>query len=166
MKKVALKLTLAFICFNLAYYAQEYQKTILCFNIIDANNDGKDYSAHYIKKEAYVSFYENTGDSVLRMAIVFPKDSTSSYGNLYAHPMKIKNELYDGSITEKTYYQWYFRNSYDDKNGVAIVEFSIIQKGNEPYYMLKIIPIDDFEILIYKGYLNEHFTGVLMKIEE
>ncbi|MBK6835565.1 MAG: hypothetical protein IPG89_15345 [Bacteroidetes bacterium] len=78
--------------------------------------------------------------------------------------MKISNELYEGKKTEKSYYQWFFKNSYDDKSGWAIVEFSVIYNGDAPYYMVKIIPMDDFEILIYKGYLNESFTGTIMEI--
>jgi hypothetical protein len=145
---------------NLTITSQNYRKNLLTFDIIDANDNGSDISEYYKSVDSYVSFYQNLNDSVFNLFIVQPKNSSMSFGPIKAHPLVVKNEYYEGVKTEKTYYQWFFNNSYDDEKGWADVEFSIVYNDNNPFYIIRIITHKKFEIYTFKGYLNEKMTGL------
>ena len=166
MKYLLAKILLMIIILNCPVFAQKYQKTILAFDIYKANNNGTDNSKLYQDKAAYVQFYQNGQDSVINLSVVWPVDSSASYGPITTHPMKTKTDLFKGYETEKAYYKWFFVNSYDTVSGWANVELSIVHGGEAPYYVLKIITHNDFEILIYEGYINEKLTGSLSEISD
>lgn len=163
MKKTVIIICLLLIKFNVK--AQYFQKTILAFDIIEADHNGQDYSKFYREKGNYVTFYQNTKDSVMSLAVVWPHDSSMSYGSLTVNSVKINNELYEGNKTEKSYYKWYYINSYDGKQGWANIEFSIVYDKNQAYYILRMFIDNDFQINTYKGYLNEKLTGTVTEIK-
>ena len=144
-----------------SFKSQIYQKNILTFDISEATDNGSDISDYYKTKNAIATFYKNYKDSTFNMAIIILKDSSMSFGPITTHPIKVTNELYEGYKTEKTYYQWYFINSYNNDKGWAEVEFSIVYNSEIPFYVLRIITIDKFEIITFKGYLNESLTGLV-----
>jgi hypothetical protein len=140
--------------------SQNFQKNLLAFDIIEANTNGSDVSEYFRSKKAYVNFYQNLKDSIFNLAIVQPENSSMSYGLITTHPTIVKNELYEGFKTEKTFYQWYFINSYDEEKGWADVELSIVYNSDNPFYVIRIITHTKFEIFTFKGYLNESLTGL------
>ena len=150
---------------SLNIFSQNFQKNLMTFDIVDANINGNDDSEFYKSKMAHVTFYQNIKDSVFNLAIVWPIDKSMSYGPIYTHPLKVNDELYEGHKTEKTYYQWFFMNSYDQEKGYADVEFSIVYSNNSPFYILRIITHNDFKILTFKGYINEKLTGLTTEIK-
>lgn len=163
MKKIAIIICLLSIKFNVS--AQYFQKNILAFDVFEADHNGQDYSKFYRDKQNYVTFYQNTKDSVMSLAIVWPNDSSMSYGSLTVNSVKINNELYEGNKTEKSYYKWYYLNSYNNEQGWATIEFSIVHDKNQPFYILRMFTENDFQINTYKGYLNEKLTGSVTEIK-
>jgi hypothetical protein len=150
---------------NLTIRAQNFRKNILAFDIIDANDNGLDVSEYYKTVNAYVNFYQNLNDSIFNLEIVLPESCSKSYGLINAHSLIVKNELYQGHNTDKTYYQWYFINSYDEEKGLADVEFSIVFNADNPFYILRIITHKKFEIFTFKGFINEELTGLTTEIK-
>ena len=92
MKNIAIIISLFLIKFNGS--AQNYQKTILAFDITKADLNGQDASNYFAENGNYVTFYQNTKDSIMNLAIVWPNDSSMSYGPLTVSPIRTNNELY------------------------------------------------------------------------
>lgn len=163
MKNIVIIISLFLIKFNGS--AQNYQKTILAFDITKADLNGQDASNYFAENGNYVTFYQNTKDSIMNLAIVWPNDSSMSYGPLTVSPIRTNNELYEGKRTEKSYYKWYYVNSYDDKKGWANIEFSIVHDSYQVFYILRMFVDSDFQICTYKGFLNDKLTGSTTEIK-
>jgi hypothetical protein len=142
------------------FYSQE--KTITLFNIEKATIDGEDYSEKFKEGKVYTVFYRNLKDSILAMANVWPVNGSQSYGNVYPHQMIVTDETYEGLKSTRTFYKWFYTNTYDDAKGSASIELIQVVKSEGIYYVMKMIT-SEFQICIYKGYLNEGASNSLTK---
>lgn len=163
--KIDTIITLWLILITINSNAQNFRKTILAFDIIEANINGKDDSELHVINKTFITFYRNTKDSILNLAIVWPNNSSMSYGPLTVSNIRTNNELYEGKTTEKSYYKWYYKNTYDNNQGWANIELSIVYETYQAFYILRMFVDKDFQINTYKGFLNEKLTDTITEIK-
>ena len=159
--KLILKIQIIIIfLFGCTGYSQQYknQKISKSFEIEKGIVNGNDLSEFLSEKHARIVFYKESKNSDLMMANFWQKDNSQSFGK--AKIIKHEHEVINDEVFESdTYFiKWKFKNTYNDKKGVAKIKLKIhyTTKGN--YVQITIIP-KDCEVLIYKGYEVDN-TGI------
>lgn len=145
-----LVLILLFISNNL--FAQS-QKVLAKFIITDATTNGVDITPTILSNNAYTIFYANSDDKLIYMANVWPKNKTQSFGPMYSVENKNSHETYDKYEADVFYFNWRYKNDYDNKKGTARVQVIKIYKPQGVAFTVKIIP-ENLDIIIYKGYME------------
>lgn len=142
-----------------------WQKTILHFEIEEAAINGEDYTNAFTKQKAYMAFYKVDNDSVLLMALVWQKEGSQTWGRVQPHSVICTNEMYEGFKSERSYYRWDYKNSFNDNTGSALVELIKVVKPEGLYYVMKVF-LHGFDLAIYKGYLNLAESDVVKVLEK
>ncbi|MRX62590.1 hypothetical protein [Maribacter luteus] len=122
------------------------------FNITRAITGNKDSSKELVRAGAYTAFYTKKNNDTLYMANVFSKRSSESYGPI--DNIKIirksngKEFKYEGVVFS---FEWHYKNSYDDEQGVARVNVILVKdKPKGSAFAMKLLT-EDNQFLEYEG---------------
>ncbi len=100
------------------------------------------------KDSSYLAFYKDkNGD--LCLANISAWQNSQSFGKIT--DLSIETENRNNIKIEIRKFIWHYQNTYDDRAGIAHVEFDLLHTKH-PQFILKIYT-DKYELLIYKGYL-------------
>ena len=141
---------LFFILFFTTFSGQ--QKTLGTFIISDATINGNDVTETYLNGGGFISFY-TTDSGELMMANVMANRQTQSFGRLYASKRKSLQETYGEYKADLFYFQWSYKNDYDNKRGTAKINFTKIYKPQGIVFICTIV-LENLDRLVYKGYMD------------
>ena len=131
--------------------AKAQQEDYAKFTISKAVVDGYNCSEEYRSNNAYLVFYNSEGNEFC-MANVWPKSDTQSYGTITGWKSYRYNETETEYASDVFKFKWHYRNSYDDKQGVASCKLIKIYKPSGVVY--------EFEYILPNG-STAHYSGYM-----
>ena len=146
--------------FSINLCGQDKVKTLLLFEVEEANINGENVIQLYDSVKAFVVIFKNLTDSSLSMSICWRANKSQSFGVLRAHPMIVKNEPYQYLNATRSYYQLFYNKSYHEERGTANIELSQLFKPEGIYYVLQ-MTTDKFDLCQFEGYLVESSIGLI-----
>lgn len=165
MRSVMIFIVSVFLSNSTLAQEEHWQKTVLHFDIQEAELNGEDYSKLFLSQKTYLAFYKVDTDSVLLLSLVNRKDASQTWGRVYPHPVIFSNEMYDGFKSERTYYRWNYHNSFNENSGSALIELIKVPKPEGLFYVMKVF-VHEFDLAVYKGYMNVEESDVVKVLDK
>ena len=147
MKKYIL--VLIFIVLPLLSFTQE-QKIIAKMGILDARFNGVDFTDWSISQKNYLVLFINEDDK-LSLSNVTEQGQSFGIVSLIDHQSFPKTK--EGYKSDLFKMRWSYNNTYDEKNGSAIIELMVTDKPHAQIYELKMI-LENMDVNVYKGYID------------
>lgn len=151
MKKLLIILLTSTFCFGQSEKLSP-QKVVIKFYIQEAIQNNIDVTDVYIKEKAFITLFEQ--DNKLFLSNVMQVDGTQSYG--ITEPIS-KTKLVETTTSYKAdiyNFNWKYRNTYNNKVGIANVQFAKVYQEDSFLYILE-VHCENGDNLIYKGTSNE-----------
>jgi hypothetical protein len=135
-----------------AFSAKAQQEDYAKFTINEAIIDGVDLSTRYRKEGAYLVFYNSKGNEFC-MANVWPKTDSQSYGVITDWKEYNYKETADKYAMDVFTFNWHYRNSYDNKKGVASCRLIKIYKPSGVVYEYEYV-LSNGSTARFSGYMQ------------
>ena len=101
---------------------------------------------------SYSILYKIKNREGLNMANISLKKNSESFGTIDSFTKRSTKDT-SGNKVVVYEFNWHYKNSYDDVNGIAKVQIIKIFKQETVSTTVKMIP-ENLDILIYKGYIE------------
>ncbi len=126
------------------------QVTLYDFRLYKGDVDKEDVTEWLLNTEMHTVFYIVEDDSTLMLANISYNSDSQSFGELILTMEPIDQVSAEGDPVEVRFFNWFYRNSYDDEFGVAKIKAVFTFKKDATYLTIYILP-NDFRMIIYHG---------------
>ena len=130
--------------------------------VTEARINKLDYSEFYFNSGQYLTFYEDD-DGYWNLLNSSANQDEYSYGKVYG--IKVQKVEIDNCPADDITFRWFYKNSYNNDSGYAIVRLKRIYRENGIEFSIKILS-KKLDIIEFSGITSELFINNEEKEEE
>lgn len=132
------------------------QYTFAKFEIRDGRKNGDDITPILLQEKACLLMYKTSDSEQIMLSNFWEESNSQSYGPIY-FISKEENPNKEGNYKNDLFhFYWSYINTYDKKEGTAMVNLLIVQKPLGNYFELTILP-ENLDKLEYQGKLMSDY---------
>jgi len=126
------------------------QKPFAIFEIRNAQKNGDDFTEQLLKENASLILYQTTTTDSILFSNFWEKSNSQSYGRIYSITKSNNPDKEEKNKSDVYTFYWGYYNTYDQKEGTAMVKILVVYKPQGTYFEITILP-ENLDELIYKG---------------
>lgn len=138
------------LCCSPCLYSQKKQRELVKFIVLEAKQNGVDYTDWALDKGNYLVFFLNEYDKLCFSNVTDGEQSHGLVSNMRHQEIEETETTYTADYYT---FRWSYSNTYDGKKGSSLVELTKIYKEQAVAFVIKMIT-ENMDVLTYKGYME------------